>query len=80
MTDEEKELFRGLHVALNATNVALSAAIAEIGVLKVRIEVLSVRMDEAEHQEWRNDERITLLEAARFRGEHPFLPAKEKMN
>ena len=73
MTPEEKELFRGLHVALNATNVALSAAIAEIDVLKVR-------MDEAEHQEWRNDERITLLEAARFRGEHPFLPAKEKMN
>lgn len=73
MTDEEKELFRVLHVALNATNVALSASIAELDVLKVR-------MAEMEHWEYLHDERITLLEAAQFRGEHPFLPPAEKMN
>ena len=59
--------------ALNATNVALKAAIAELDSLKVR-------MDCVEHHEYRNAERVTILEAARFRAEAQFLPPAEKMN
>ena len=68
-----KELNQKLFSALNATNQALTAAIGELDTLKALVA-------ELDHQEWRNDERITQLEVAKFRGEAPFLPAPEKMN
>ena len=73
MDPEIAAVIRQYAEALNATNVALKAAIAELDQLKVR-------MDCVEHHEYRNDERVTILEAARFRAEAPFLPPAEKMN
>ena len=73
LDDDTKQAFAKLFAALNATNQALTAAISEIDQLKALVA-------ELDHQEWRNDERITQLEVAKFRGEAPFLPAPEKMN
>ena len=73
MDSEVAAVIRQYAEALNATNVALKAAIAELDQLKVR-------MDCVEHHEYRNDERVTILEAKQFRTEAPWLPPAEKMN
>ena len=73
MDPEVEAVIRRYAEALNATNVALKAAIMELDSLKVR-------MDLVEHHEYRNDERITILEAKKFREEAPWLPPAEKMN
>lgn len=73
MDPEVAAVIRQYAEALNATNVALKAAIQELDSLKVR-------MDLVEHHEYRNAERVTILEAARFRAEAQFLPPAEKMN
>lgn len=71
--DEIKRALEGLFAALNATNAALSATVREQ-------EEHAMRLKELEDWEYRNDGRITLLEAAKFRAEAPFLPPAEKMN
>ena len=38
------------------------------------------RLHELEGWEYRNGERITMLEAAKLIGEAPFLPPPEKLN
>lgn len=74
MTDDEiKRALTGLYEALRATNVALDAT--------VRVqEEHGHRLSELEGWEYRNDERITSLEVAKFRHEAPFLPPPEKLN
>ena len=71
--DEIKRALEGLFAALNATNTALAATVREQ-------EEHTMRLKELEDWEYRNDSRITLLEAAKFRAEVPFLPPPEKMN
>ena len=73
MDTETEAVIRRYAEALNASNVALQAVIAELDQLKIR-------MDLVEHHEYRNDERVTILEAVRFRAEDPFLPPPDKLN
>lgn len=74
MTDDEiHALLSRLYAALSATNVALGAAV------KVQ-EEHEKRLHELEEWEYRNGERITMLEAAKLIGEAPFLPPPEKLN
>ena len=73
MDPEIAAVIRQYAEALNATNVALKAAIQELDSLKLRVDLV-------EHHEYRNDERVTILEAVRFRAEDPFLPPPDKLN